>query len=67
MQELEYLAATKDKSATGVESMRDHDILVAGIVLHSDRLIIRLKSDHDDEASDSTDRSLPIRWGTSDF
>ena len=37
--------------------------LVAGIVVHRDRLIIRLKSDHADEASDCPDdQSLTIPW-----
>ena len=37
--------------------------LVAGIVVHRDRLIISLKSDSADDASDSEDvRSLTIPW-----
>ena len=37
--------------------------LVAGIVVHRDRLVIRLKSDHADEASYSPDdQSLTIPW-----
>src|SRR5437763_7495110 len=37
--------------------------LVAGIVVHSDRLVVRLKSDHTDEASDRPDnQSLTIPW-----
>ena len=37
--------------------------LVAGIVVHKDRLIVRLKSDNADEASDSQDdQSLTIPW-----
>jgi hypothetical protein len=37
--------------------------LVAGIVVYKDRLIVRLKSDNADEASDCPDdRSLTIPW-----
>jgi site-specific DNA recombinase len=37
--------------------------LVAGVVVHRDRLIIRFKSDHADEASDCPDdQSLTIPW-----
>ena len=62
----EHLATTQGKSATGVESLGDRDILtqmVADIVVHRDRLIIRLKSGPADEASDfPDDRSLTIPW-----
>jgi site-specific DNA recombinase len=44
----------------------DRDVLaqlVAAIVVHKDRLIVRLKSDDADEASDSSgDQSLRIPW-----
>ncbi|WMT73918.1 hypothetical protein [Bradyrhizobium sp. Ash2021] len=37
--------------------------LVAGIVVHTDRLVVRFKSDHTDEAADrSDDPSLTIAW-----
>ena len=62
----EHLAAKQGKSTTGTLPLGDRgDLaqLVAGIVVHRDRLIIRLKSDNADEASDSPDdRSLSIPW-----
>jgi site-specific DNA recombinase len=62
----EYLAANQGKTTTGAESLGDRDTLtqlVVGITVHKDRLIVRLKSDHEDEASDSQDnRSLSIPW-----
>jgi site-specific DNA recombinase len=62
----DYFAASQDKSATSAGILGDRDILtqmVVGIVVHRDRLIIRLKSGHEDEASDSPDdRSLTIPW-----
>src|SRR6476660_189093 len=62
----EYLAANQGEATTSAASLGDRDILaqlVAGIVVHSDRMIIRLKSDGADEASDSSDvRSLTIPW-----
>jgi site-specific DNA recombinase len=37
--------------------------LVAGIVVHTDKLVVRLKSDHTDQEPDrSDDRSLTIPW-----
>jgi site-specific DNA recombinase len=62
----DHLAAEQGKSATGTLSLGDREDLaqvVTGIVVHRDRLIIRLKSDNADEASDSPDdRSLTIPW-----
>jgi hypothetical protein len=62
----EHLAANQGKSATGTLPLGDRGDLaqvVAGIVVHRDRLIIRLKSDNADQASDSPeDRSLSIPW-----
>jgi site-specific DNA recombinase len=62
----EYLAATPDKSTTSAARIDDRGALtqlVAGIIVYEDRLIVRLKSDGADEASDSPDdRSLTIRW-----
>ena len=38
-------------------------MLIAGIVVHRDRLIVRFKSDHTDDASDLPDnQSLTIPW-----
>src|SRR5450432_1517176 len=60
------LAANQGKATTSAESLADRDNLtqlVAGIVVHGDRLIISLKSDGADDASDSSDvRSLTIPW-----
>src|ERR1700694_4715279 len=62
----EHLAAKQDKSTTGVVPLNNCDAvtqLVAGIIVHKDRLIVRLKLDNADEASDSPDdRSLTIPW-----
>jgi site-specific DNA recombinase len=59
-----HLAAKQD-GATSSPSVDRETIaqLVAAIVVHKDRLIIRLKSDNADQASDSPeDRSLSIPW-----
>jgi site-specific DNA recombinase len=62
----EHLAANPGKSTTSAERLADLGALtqlVAGIVVHGDRLVVRLKSDHADEASDTPDdRSLSIPW-----
>jgi len=62
----EHLATQQDKSTTSPAHIDDRGALVqlvAGIVMHRDRLIVRLKSDGADEASDSPDdRSLSIPW-----
>jgi site-specific DNA recombinase len=62
----EYLAANQGKATTSAESLGDRETLaelVAGIVVHKDRLIISLKSDGADDASESSDvRSLTIPW-----
>jgi hypothetical protein len=62
----EHLAINQRKSATDNLPSGDRgDLaeLVAGIVVHRDKLIIRLKSDSADEASDRPDdRSLTIPW-----
>jgi hypothetical protein len=60
-----HLAAAKDKSSTNGMPLKDRDFiqLITELVVHEDRLIIRLKSDHADEASDSRDdQSLSIPW-----
>jgi site-specific DNA recombinase len=49
--------------AVGLGDRGDLEQLVAGIVVHKERLIVRLKSDNADEASDCPDdRSLTIPW-----
>jgi site-specific DNA recombinase len=62
----EHLATNQGKSAAATLSLGDRgDLaeLVAGIVVHRGRLIIRLKSDSADKASDCLDdRSLTIPW-----
>jgi site-specific DNA recombinase len=62
----EHLATRQDKSTTSVARIGDRDALtqlVAGIIVHKDRLIVRLKSDGADEASDfPDDRLLTIPW-----
>jgi DNA invertase Pin-like site-specific DNA recombinase len=60
-----HLFAEQDKSTASAVRIDDHGALarlVAGIVVHKDRLIVRLRSDNA-EASDSPDeRSLTIPW-----
>jgi site-specific DNA recombinase len=62
----EHLAARQDKSTTSAVRLGDRDDLaqlVAGIVVHKDRLIVRLRPDNADEPSDSPDdQSLTIPW-----
>jgi hypothetical protein len=62
----ENLAANQTKATNSAESLGNRgDLaqLVADIVVHRDRLIVRLKSGGGDEASDSPeDRSLTIPW-----
>jgi site-specific DNA recombinase len=62
----EHLVTKQDPSTTSAVRLGDRDDLAqlaAGIVVHRDRLIIRLKSDHADEASDCPDdQSLTIPW-----
>jgi site-specific DNA recombinase len=62
----EHLAAKQDGSTTSTARLGDRgDLaeLVAGVVVRTDQLIIRLKSDNADEASDSPgDQSLSIPW-----
>jgi site-specific DNA recombinase len=55
----EHLAARKDTlttSAVRLGNRGDLEQLVAGIVVHKDRLIVRLKSENTDEASDCPER-----------
>jgi site-specific DNA recombinase len=62
----EHLAPDPSKSTTGPAHLGDQvtlSQLIAGIVVHKDRLIVRFKSDHADEASHPPDeRSLTIPW-----
>ena len=62
----EYLAGKSDASTPGNLPWGDRSTLaklIAGIVVHRDRLVLRLKSDDRDEASDrSDDPSLTIPW-----
>jgi DNA invertase Pin-like site-specific DNA recombinase len=62
----EHLAARQDKSTTSAVRLGDRDDLaqlIAGIVVHNDRLIVRLKSDNADQASDSADDQwVSIPW-----
>ena len=61
----EHLAARQDKSTTNAVRLEDRDLtqLITEIVVHEDRLIVRLKSDNADEASDCPDdQSLSIPW-----
>src|SRR6267154_1804569 len=61
-----HLATKQDGTTTSAARIGDRaDLaqLVARIAVHKDRLIIRLKSDNTDEASDSQDdQSLSIPW-----
>jgi site-specific DNA recombinase len=62
----EHLSTKQDRSTSSKMNLEDRGALaqlVAGIVVHRDRLIIRLKSDHADEASGCPDdQSLSIPW-----
>src|SRR5712672_3623317 len=62
----EHLAANQGRSATATLPLGDRGALaqlVAGIVVRKDTLIVRLKSDGADQASDSSgDPSLTIHW-----
>jgi len=60
-----HLAARHGKSTTKAVRLEDRDLtqLIADIVVHEDRLIIRLKSDHADEASDAPEsQSFSVPW-----
>jgi hypothetical protein len=61
----DHLAAEQGKSATVAPSLGDRSDLaqmVSGIVVHRDKLIVRLNSDGADEASDPHNQSLTIPW-----
>jgi site-specific DNA recombinase len=61
-----HLAAKQDGSTTKASPLEDRSTLVemiAGVVVHKDRLVVRFKSDHTDETSDRPeDQSLTIPW-----
>jgi site-specific DNA recombinase len=61
-----HLAAQQNGSRSRPLQLRDPEVLaqlVAGIVVHTDKLVVRFNSDHTDEESDrSDDRSLTIPW-----
>ena len=62
----EHLAAKQDRSTTRAVLSGDRGALaqlIAGIVVHKDRLIVRFKSDYADQATESPDdQSLTIPW-----
>jgi site-specific DNA recombinase len=61
-----HVAAQHDGSTSRALQLRDREALeqvVAGIVVHTDKLVVRLRSDHTDEEPDrSDDQSLTISW-----
>jgi site-specific DNA recombinase len=61
-----HLAAKQNGSISSAVRLGDRETLtrlVAGIVVHKDKLVVRFKSDHTDEAPDrSDDPSLRIAW-----
>jgi site-specific DNA recombinase len=61
-----HLAAQQDGLTASALDSGDRNTLaelVAGIVVHKDRLVVRFKSDHTDEAPDRSDGpSLTIAW-----
>jgi site-specific DNA recombinase len=61
-----HLAAKQDGSISSAVQMGDRETLaqlVAGIVVHRDKLIVRFNSDHTDEAPDcADDQSFTIAW-----
>src|SRR6202158_4029251 len=61
----EHLAARQDKATTNAARLEDRDLTqpITEIVVHEDSLIIRLKSDHADEASNAPEnQSITIPW-----
>jgi site-specific DNA recombinase len=61
-----YLATKQDRSTSIAPRLENREALaqaVAGIVVHSDRLVVRFKSDQTEEVSDcSGDQLLTIPW-----
>jgi DNA invertase Pin-like site-specific DNA recombinase len=62
----EHLAARQDDLTSSAVRLGDRETLaqlVAGIIVHRDRLVVRFKSDQTDEAADrSDDQALTIPW-----
>jgi site-specific DNA recombinase len=62
----EHLAANQGEAKTTAVNLEDRGALaqlIAGVVVHEDRLSVQLKTDSSDEVSDSAhDRSLIIPW-----
>jgi site-specific DNA recombinase len=64
-----HLAAQQDGSTSKTVQLRDRETLaglVAGIAVHTDRLVVRLRSDHTEDTDEEPDRSdvpsLTIPW-----
>ena len=61
-----HVAAKQDGSVSGAVQLRDREALaqlVSAIVVHGDKLVVRLKSDQTEDESDrSDDPSLTIPW-----
>jgi site-specific DNA recombinase len=61
-----HLASKQDGSTSSAVQLRDREALaqlVAGIALHRDKLVVRFKSNHTDEAPDrADDPPLTIAW-----
>jgi site-specific DNA recombinase len=61
-----HLAAQHDVSTSKALQLRDREAfaqLVAGIVVHTDKIVVRLRSDHADDESDCLDDpSLTVPW-----
>ena len=58
-----HLAAKQDGSTSSAVQLRDREALaqlVAGIVVHRDKLVVRFKSDHADEEPDRADDQSPL-------
>jgi site-specific DNA recombinase len=61
----DHLAEQQNGSTASAASIDDRgtiEQLVAAIIVHKDKLVVRLKSDSPDEADNSTDRSISIPW-----
>jgi site-specific DNA recombinase len=60
-----HFATQQDGSTSEALQLRDRETLVrlvSGIAVHTDRLVVRLKSGHTDEPDHSDDRSITIPW-----
>jgi site-specific DNA recombinase len=60
----EHLAARNAPKTSALRLGDRNDLaqLVTAVVVHGDKLIVRVKSDHTEEGSDSPDESLTIPW-----